>query len=130
MSKKPWVEGTVVKGEGRGRTIGFPTANVVLEDPAARPADGIYAVWARLLPDTLVRPAVMHAGPRPTFPGADVAVEIHLFDFGDRDLYGHRIAFQNVRRLRGIEKFATVEALAKAISNDCTHARHILLEQG
>lgn len=120
----PWISGTAVRGDGRGRQIGFPTANLTLDVPTDRPSEGVWACWARLGEHT--HQAALHVGPRPTFAHASATVELHLLDFPDRDLYGETIAFQCVQKLRDIQKFATIEELATAIENDCEHVRRIL----
>lgn len=116
--------GTIVRGDGRGRELGFPTANLQLEQKAARPADGIYAVWAKL--DGQIHPAVAHVGPRPTFPGSLPTIEVHILDFPDRDLYGQKLNLRFVKKLRSIDRFSTVKKLAQAIQQDCVTARRVL----
>ncbi len=118
--------GTIIRGDGRGRGIGFPTANLKLEREEQRPADGIYAVWAELENKTHL--AVAHVGPRPTFPDATATIEIHLLDFPDRDLYGQSLSVQFVKKLRDIARFSTVEKLVEAIQQDCIKARRVLQE--
>jgi riboflavin kinase / FMN adenylyltransferase len=112
-----WFSGTVVRGDGRGRKLGFPTANLRLDNDAQRPADGVYAAWVKLGKET--RRGAVHVGPRPTFAGAAPTVEVHLLDFPDRDLYGERLSFQPVERLRGIIKFDSAEELSVALKEDC-----------
>jgi riboflavin kinase/FMN adenylyltransferase len=115
------LRGTVVRGDGRGRKLGFATANIRPPDPHKLiPMPGIYAVRASL-PG---RPAegVLHVGPRPTFPGAEPTIELHVFDF-DGDLYGRDIAIAFVKRIRDIVRFDTVDALVAAMNVDCLAAR-------
>lgn len=119
-----WLAGKVVKGDGRGRLLGFPTANLVLEKNQPIPAQGIYACWAKLSDKTYQ--AVLHVGPRPTFPGATSTVEVHLLDFPDQDLYGQKISFQCVQKIRDIAKFNSTTELSKAIMEDCREAKRIL----
>ena len=126
MQNNPWLTGTIIRGDGRGRGLGFPTANLKLEKEEQCPADGIYAVWAQLAGQT--RPAVAHVGPRPTFPGATPTIEIHILDFPDRDLYGQSPKIQFVLKIRDIAHFDTVEALVQAIQKDCNATRKILRE--
>jgi riboflavin kinase/FMN adenylyltransferase len=121
------VEGVVRPGDGRGRTIGYPTANVhPLPACRVQPAIGIYAVRAgrRSGGRTVWHPAVASLGRRPTFAGQDVRLEVHLLD-GRRDLYGERLRVAFVERLRGEAKFAGVAELRAEIERDCARAREI-----
>jgi riboflavin kinase / FMN adenylyltransferase len=120
------VEGEVIRGDGRGRTIGFPTANLRCE-PVLLPADGVYAVVARDLSagdDAPLLLGVANLGSRPTFD-AGRAVEVHLFDF-DADLYGHRLRVGFVHRVRGEQRFEGVQALEAQIGRDVVAARAAL----
>lgn len=113
------VQGEVVRGVGRGRTLGFPTANVNSDRPLPLPA-GVYACHA-FLGSARYR-AVINVGIRPTFGEAELAVEAHLLDFSG-DLYGSRIKLQFLRRLRDERKFPDVEALRSQIAQDVAAAR-------
>lgn len=114
------VRGPVVRGEGRGRALGFPTANIEVADPEKLlPREGIYAVTATVRSAT--RRGVLHLGPRPTFEGSPPSVELHLLDF-DGDLYGEEVRVEFCAWLRGIDRFATVEGLIEAIREDCARA--------
>jgi riboflavin kinase / FMN adenylyltransferase len=116
--------GTVVRGEGQGRKLGFPTANLGLENADKLiPHEGIYAVRAALR-DRFVD-GVLHLGPRPTFAGFPPSIELHLFDF-DADLYGERVAVRFVDRIRDIARFDSVDALVRAMERDCDAARRLL----
>lgn len=117
------VSGEVVHGEGRGRTIGFPTANLAVWDEQVLPESGVYAGWARLDGQTFM--AVANVGHRPTFNGGLVRVEAHLLDF-DRDIYGQTLAFDFVARLRPEERFDTVQALIEQIRQDTGQGRSLL----
>ena len=118
------LEGTVVRGEGAGRKLGFPTANLQLRHADKLvPHEGIYAVRAALR-DRYVD-GVLHLGPRPTFPGLAPSIELHLFDF-DGDLYGRRIRVDFHARIRDIAKFANVKQLITAMERDCEEARSLL----
>ena len=114
-----WLSGVVVRGDGRGRELGFPTANIELNAESSRPADGVYAGWVRLADDVKLYKGAVHVGPRPTFDDVKPMVEVHLIDFPDRDLYGERISFQCVERLRDIERFASAKELTQALWRDC-----------
>ena len=116
------LEGTVIRGDGRGRDLGFPTANLETRASLAVPSVGIYAgSWTR--PDGTRCPAAISIGRRPTFyDDADVLVEAYLLDFDD-DLYGEvgRVSF--VSRLRGEERFESVDALVRQITLDVAATR-------
>lgn len=119
-------QGVVIHGDGRGRQLGFPTANIQLVGDE-KPANGIYSAWARINSDPAWHRAVAHIGPRPTIVNASATVELHLLDFPDRDLYGQQIHFQLKKRLRDVQKFDSLEALVTAIAEDCRHARQFLI---
>ncbi|HSJ25021.1 MAG TPA: bifunctional riboflavin kinase/FAD synthetase [Longimicrobiales bacterium] len=122
------VTGTVVRGEGAGRKLGFPTANLdVGSSDKLIPREGIYAVRAALR-DRIVD-GVLHLGPRPTFAGLPPSVELHIFDF-DGDLYGHRIRVDFIERIRDIAAFTSVDGLVRAMAADCEEGRRLLAERG
>lgn len=120
------VEGRVQPGDRRGRTIGFPTANVSLKD-YVEPALGVYAVRVTLGEGDAARTyqGVANFGRRPTFDKKDVLLEVHLFDFAG-DLYGQHIAVSFVTHLRPEQKFAGLDALKAQIARDAEMARKIL----
>ena len=118
------LEGIVVHGDHLGRTIGFPTANVALEE-YARPAEGIYASRSRLQ-DGREIPGVAYVGRRPTVNGVDERLEVHLFDF-DEEIYGERLETDLVAFIRGDQKFDGLDALKAQIARDCAAARRVLL---
>jgi riboflavin kinase / FMN adenylyltransferase len=129
MLDRPYeVRGVVVRGDQRGRTIGFPTANVEVPNTICLPADGVYAGWYEL-PSGDVCGAVMNLGRRPTFyEHADHSLlEAHLLDF-DGDLYGQAAKVRFVRRVRGERKFDGLDALREQISADRVSAATILAE--
>ena len=118
------VVGVVSRGDQRGRTLGFPTANVN-SDGAVLPPDGVYAAWV-YLEDGKRHPAVVNVGVRPTFDvGPDRHVEAHLLNF-EGDLYGQRLQIGLMQRIRGESKFDGVEALKTQIGRDADSARRIL----
>lgn len=116
------VRGVIVRGVGRGRALGFPTANVEPDRPLLVPT-GVYACLARL--DGATYPSVVNVGVRPTFGETFLAVEAHLLDFSG-DLYGRRLRLEFVRRLRDEQKFPGVEALRHQIARDVAAARSSL----
>lgn len=114
------VDGTVVRGDGRGRSIGVPTANLDC-DPVLLPADGVYAVVLRVHGERELLRGVANLGVRPTF-AAGRSVEVHLFDV-DRDLYDARVRVGFVERLRAEQRFDGIEALKAQIARDAERAR-------
>lgn len=120
--------GEVVRGDGRGRDLGFPTANLRIADAAKiLPLEGIYAVNV-IVDGERVRGA-LHLGPRPTFPGASNSVEVYLLDF-DRDIYGTMLEVEFCGRVRGVRAFPTVEALIHAMEEDCAAVRALFAAGG
>jgi riboflavin kinase/FMN adenylyltransferase len=117
------LEGEVVHGDGRGRLLGFPTANMDVWDQQVLPPNGVYAGWAYLNGETFM--AVANIGNRPTFNGYPVTVEAHLLDF-DRDIYDRNLVFDVVAYLRPELKYTTVEALVEQIRLDVVQGREIL----
>ncbi|MGH9283489.1 MAG: bifunctional riboflavin kinase/FAD synthetase, partial [Acidimicrobiales bacterium] len=120
------VRGTVAEGDRRGRDLGFPTANVVVPVDIQLPADGIYAGWYEQ-PGRARYAAAISLGRRPTFhPDADCSVlEAHLLDF-DGDLYGQPARVSFVTRLRGEERYDTVDDLVAQIAADVADTRAAL----
>ncbi|MBK8176783.1 MAG: bifunctional riboflavin kinase/FAD synthetase [Rhodospirillales bacterium] len=120
------IEGEVVSGDQRGRTLGFPTANIKLGE-YVRPAHGVYAVRACFTDETgtLAWPAVANLGLRPTFGGHEPLLEAHLFDFAG-DLYGRTLRVELIAFLREEKKFDGLELLRAQIAEDCTRARRTL----
>ncbi|MGV9410778.1 bifunctional riboflavin kinase/FAD synthetase [Nocardia sp. NPDC003693] len=122
------VEGEVVHGDGRGRGLGFPTANVNPVPHSAIPADGVYAGWFTVLdePGAVRRPAAISVGTNPTFEsGRNRTVEPHILDF-EGDLYGKHVAVDFVEQLRGMRRFESIEELVEAIGADVDEARKVL----
>ncbi|MEM9491769.1 MAG: bifunctional riboflavin kinase/FAD synthetase, partial [Myxococcota bacterium] len=120
------VDGVVVRGAGRGRTIGVPTANIQVAD-GLLPAAGVYAVWARVLDGSSERLAgAANLGVNPTFTAAgQLSLEVHLLDFSG-DLYDKPMRVEFVQRLRGEQRFDGVDALVAQIHADIARAREIL----
>ncbi|MGI8626978.1 MAG: riboflavin kinase, partial [Geodermatophilaceae bacterium] len=117
------VEGIVVRGERRGRELGYPTANLESPVHTAIPADGVYAGW--LMRDGKPLPAAISVGTNPTFSGVLRRVEAFVLDFSD-DLYGEHVAVEFVTRLRGMERFDKVEDLISAMDGDVARTRQML----
>ncbi|HEY4632768.1 MAG TPA: bifunctional riboflavin kinase/FAD synthetase [Candidatus Limnocylindrales bacterium] len=120
------VRGVVQAGDRRGRELGFPTANVGVPEEILLPADGIYAGWY-LRPDGPELPAAISLGRRPTFHDDQPysLLEAHVLDF-DGDLYGEAARVRFVARIRGEEKFDSVEALVARIEADVARTRDLL----
>ena len=130
LGRRYAVVGEVTRGDGRGRELGFPTANLAFAAPVTLPPDGIYAVragWGGPDPrhPAHVASGVASLGVRPTFGGGERILEAHLFDVGP-DLYGRRLRVEFVRRQRGERRFGTAAALIAQMKRDATRAREIL----
>lgn len=119
------LRGQVVPGEQRGRTLGFPTANLDLPPFKLLPALGVYAGWA--LHGQGCWPCVVNIGERPSFGGRPVCVEAHLLDFSG-DLYGKTLEVKLNLRLRAEMRFPDVSALKAQIANDVREARRALTD--
>jgi riboflavin kinase/FMN adenylyltransferase len=131
------VEGHVKRGEQRGRTLGFPTANIDISH-YLRPALGIYAVWVEIMPPAgqadgppraaEIHPGVAYFGGRPTFGQEEVFLEAFLFDFSG-DLYGRQLRVSFIEQLRGDQTFESAEALKQQMEKDAAEAHRILTEE-
>jgi riboflavin kinase/FMN adenylyltransferase len=134
MGRPHRVEGVIVRGDGRGRAIGFPTANIETAPHAAIPADGVYAGWLvrgrepQHLPgpEPVRTPAAISVGTNPTFEGRERRVEAYLLDF-DGDLYGDHVAVEFIARLRDMERFDRVEDLLARMDGDVSRTRDLLV---
>jgi riboflavin kinase/FMN adenylyltransferase len=128
------VEGVVVRGDGRGRALGYPTANVAPPMHSAIPADGVYAAWFTVLGHGPITGSVesgqryqaaVSVGTNPTFSGRTRTVEAFVLD-ETADLYGQHVAVDFVSRIRGQVRFDSVADLIDAISADTDRARELL----
>lgn len=130
------MRGPVVPGDRRGRTLGFPTANVAVPDEMLMPADGIYAGWIQRVPGSVAAgtamgqdplPAAIYIGKRPTFydDQAMTLLEVHVLDFAG-DLYGEPVAVRFTHRIRPDARFASVDELTAQLQLDCDRARVLL----
>jgi riboflavin kinase / FMN adenylyltransferase len=118
------VTGAVIRGHGRGaRLLGFPTANLTVDNGLLVPAAGIYAVRAEL--QGQIFSAVANIGTCPTFNNQELSLEVFLMDF-DQDIYGAHLAVQFVQRLRDEQRFDDVPALVTQIKRDVAAARQII----
>lgn len=118
------VLGRVSRGAGRGRELGFPTANLVPGRRKCLPPSGVYAVRAEV--DGLEWPAMANLGPRPTFGDSRAGLEIHLLDWPGEELYGARLHVEFVERLRSVRRFAGPGELAAQLVEDRGRARAAL----
>jgi len=123
------VEGVVVRGHQRGRGLGFPTANLESAPHTAIPADGVYAGWLLTLgldgAEAERWPAAISVGTNPTFGAGDRTVEAYALDRDDLDLYGVHAAIEFTDRLRGTERFGSVEELIAQMHADVRQAREL-----
>ncbi len=117
------IEGVVVRGDQRGRQLGFPTANLMTARYTAIPGDGVYAAW--LIRGSQKLPAAVSIGTNPTFSGTERRVEAYVLDF-DEDLYGERLALEFAAHLRPTLKFDGIDALVNAITDDVAQTRAVL----
>jgi riboflavin kinase/FMN adenylyltransferase len=119
------VTGTVRRGDGRGRDLGFPTANVPVDERYAVPADGVYA--GRLVVDGRSHDAAISVGTNPTFAGTERRVESFLIDVtAGIDLYDREVRVEFIDRLRGMEHFDSIDALVAQMHEDVHQTREIL----
>ena len=121
------ISGNVIVGNRRGRTLGFPTANLRMDEDVLIPADGIYATWTTI--EGVRRPSATSIGIRPTFGLTERLVEVFVMDF-DSDIYGMEIGVDFVRKVRDQETFSTVEALIDQMKEDVAQSRLALEEDG
>jgi riboflavin kinase / FMN adenylyltransferase len=119
------LEGIVVRGDQRGREIGFPTANLRCGRYAAVPADGVYAAWLVRRRGGQPLPAAVSIGTNPTFSGRERRVEAYVLDF-DGDLYGEQVALDFAVRLREMRRYEGIEPLVAQIRQDVEETRDVL----
>ncbi|MBB5634075.1 riboflavin kinase/FMN adenylyltransferase [Cryobacterium mesophilum] len=129
LGRRPSVRGTVVRGEQRGRELGFPTANLAPKPEGFVPADGVYAAWADV--DGARYPAAVSIGNNPTFAGVpERQVEAHIMGHGrdaiELELYGKLLELQFVDRVRGMVAFDGPAALVDQIADDVEQVRSML----
>jgi riboflavin kinase/FMN adenylyltransferase len=118
--------GRVVRGDGIGRTLGFPTANLRLHEEKLIPAHGIYAAWARIGDDTTWRRAAMSIGVRPTFGGQTATLEVFVLDWTG-DLYDAELEVEFESWVREERRFDGADALRAAIAADVEEVRRRLV---
>jgi riboflavin kinase / FMN adenylyltransferase len=121
------VRGVVVRGDQRGRELGYPTANVPTSAMSAAPADGVYAGWLRRLDTGETYPAAISVGTNPTFDGErERRVESYVLDRDDLELYGVEVEVSFVDRIRGMVKFDGIEPLVETMRGDVATAHTML----
>lgn len=121
------IRGEIVRGDQRGRQLGFPTANMAL-GPTLHPAYGVYAAFARIEGEGAWHPSAVNIGIRPMFKVPTAQVETFIFDF-DREIYGKTLHVRPVARLRSEAKFSNIEELKAQMEKDCNQAKMILKAQ-
>ena len=120
-----FIWGTVVDGVQKGRKLGFPTANIAVNDPRKLvPAPGVYAVNTRMKTEVLLRHAMMNIGRRPTFGHNDLSLEVHILDYSG-NLYGQQLAVGFIRRLREERRFDSEQELAAQLRQDARQVREV-----
>ncbi|MFF0269912.1 riboflavin kinase [Kribbella sp. NPDC004536] len=120
------LRGDVVRGDGRGRELGFPTANIRAVSPSEVPADGVYAGWLQVSSDWF--PAAISVGANVTFDQDDRRIEAHVLDRTDLTLTGRHVTVRFDRRLRDMRKFRRVANLIEQMQRDIDIARRLLAE--
>ena len=125
LLKRPFhLEGVVIKGEGRGKKIGFPTANIQVDSDLIIPQKGVYVT--RTLYKGMTYKSVTNIGNNPTFKDTNqLHIETNLFDF-DHDIYGEFLDIQFFKKIRDEKRFSTVNDLIDQIRSDITFARSFL----
>ncbi len=114
------IGGEVVVGNKLGRTIGFPTVNLVIDETMVTPPNGVYATT--FIYEGTAHPSITNVGVKPTIGSYDKNVETHIFNFSE-DLYGRTIRVEFLKKMRDERKFESIEALSKQITADCISAR-------
>ena len=122
LGRPHFLRGPVVHGRERGRTIGFPTANIQSRTECL-PPDGVYAT--RVVMEEGSYPSITNIGMRPTFGEPERSIEAHIFDF-NRDIYGREVKLEIAERIRPERKFESAQALAAQIASDLQRAKEIL----
>jgi riboflavin kinase/FMN adenylyltransferase len=119
------IDGVVRKGDQRGRDLGFPTANVPVDESYAVPPDGVYAGWL-VRADGERLPAAISVGTNPTFNGVERRVESYVLDRTDLDLYGEAVRVEFAELLRGMVKYEGIDALIVQMDLDVVRTREVL----
>jgi len=118
------LDGKVVRGKGRGKILGFPTANMKLDEDYVLPAEGVYAAYVHYNGEKYR--AVVNFGNNPTFPGSDYSIEAYIMGFPERELYCEHLSIELVQRIRGEMTFESSEELAEQIKKDILYTENLL----
>jgi riboflavin kinase/FMN adenylyltransferase len=138
LGRLPHVDGPVIRGDARGRELGYPTANLAVQPGTAVPADGVYAGWLTVLDRGRGEgngrlAAAISVGTNPTFDGVQRRVEAYVIGYDARpgeasylDLYDRQVRVEFAHRLRGMVRFHTIDALVQQMAGDVRQARALL----
>lgn len=126
LGRPYFLTGKVIKGKGRGKLLGFPTANLLVPEEKLIPARGVYAVWAYVSAQKYK--GALNIGFNPTFGERELSIEVHLLNFNSsKDLYGESLHIEFIKYIRPEKKFASIEELKNQIEKDCQLIEKILL---
>ncbi len=117
------LKGRVISGKGRGRILGFPTANLEISSKKLIPKEGVYATWVYI--DNKKFKGALNIGKNPTFEDKKLSIEVHILDFSE-DLYNKTIKIELIKYIRGEQKFPSIEQLVEQIKKDCQVVKEIL----
>lgn len=128
LGRYPSINGKVVKGVQRGRSLGFPTANLATSPERLLPTNGVYATFIQARGENSRYPSVSNVGVRPSFEGDERTVETYIFDFNE-NIYGQQMTLEFVEHLRPEKKFNGIDDLMAQIKHDSRQARDILAKE-
>ncbi|MCI2061985.1 MAG: bifunctional riboflavin kinase/FAD synthetase [Eubacteriaceae bacterium] len=120
LGRRYSIGGQVVVGNKLGRTIGFPTSNLVIDESMVTPPNGVYVTYC--IYNKKIYPSITNVGVKPTIGEYNKNVETHIFNF-DKELYGKQIRVEFLKKTRDERKFASIEALTKQITQDCIQVK-------
>jgi len=123
------IEGKIFRGDRRGHDLGYPTANILLED-TIHPAYGVYACLVKIEGEDQWRMAATNIGIRPMFEVTQGQVEAHILDFPDIDIYNQTLTVKPIKRLRGEAKFNSIDELIEQMARDCIVTRELFNSSG
>ncbi len=123
LGRPYFILGKVIKGKGRGRDLGYPTANIEVSSLKLLPPSGVYAVWVVINGKKFK--GALNIGKRPTFEEGETAIEVHIFDF-NKNIYGETLKIEFIKHIREEKKFSSVEELKNQIKKDCQIIDQIL----
>lgn len=127
MGRMYSISGEIVRGNMQGRTFGFPTCNIVVDNTMVTPPNGVYITMCTI--EGQRHPSVTNVGVKPTVGNYEKNIETHVFNF-DRDVYGKKISVDFIRHTRGEKKFDGIDALKAQIASDCIQAKAYHREKG